>query len=126
MPVLKSIRHRANNDLFSISVFKGIPEFSQYDPDLNFTKWAAVEVTNQGDQPDTVQPFLLTGGLYAVHLYRGGPAGAFAFFKTLFTEWLPASGYVLDDRPHFEVMGRKYKHNDPASEEEVWIPVRPK
>jgi predicted transcriptional regulator YdeE len=29
-----------------------------------------------------------------------------------------------DDRPHFEVLGKNYKNNDPVSEEEIWIPVR--
>ena len=37
---------------------------------------------------------------------------------------MPASEYILDKRPHFEILGEKYKNDDPASEEEVWIPVR--
>jgi AraC family transcriptional regulator len=32
----------------------------------------------------------------------------------------------LDDRPHFEVLGEKYKNNDPTSEKEIWIPILPK
>jgi AraC family transcriptional regulator len=31
----------------------------------------------------------------------------------------------LDQRPHVEVMGEKYKNNDPDSEEEIWIPIKP-
>jgi AraC family transcriptional regulator len=46
------------------------------------------------------------------------------FFTYIFTRWLPASGYQLDNRPHFEILGDKYKNNDPESEEEIWIPVR--
>jgi AraC family transcriptional regulator len=42
----------------------------------------------------------------------------------MFREWLPASGYELDDRPHFEILGERYKNNDPDSEEELWFPVR--
>lgn len=38
--------------------------------------------------------------------------------------WLPASDYNLDNRPHFEVLGEKYKNNDPTSEEEIWIPIK--
>jgi AraC family transcriptional regulator len=30
------------------------------------------------------------------------------------------------DRSHFEIMGEKYKLNDPNSEEEVWIPIKMK
>jgi predicted transcriptional regulator YdeE len=32
----------------------------------------------------------------------------------------------IDNRPHFEVLGDKYKNNDPSSEEEIWIPIRKK
>jgi AraC family transcriptional regulator len=32
--------------------------------------------------------------------------------------------YELDDRPHFEILGDKYKNNDPNSEEEIWIPIK--
>jgi len=32
----------------------------------------------------------------------------------------------LDNRPHFEVLGEKYKNGDPESEEEIWIPVKEK
>ncbi|MEP1984886.1 MAG: GyrI-like domain-containing protein, partial [Maribacter dokdonensis] len=41
-------------------------------------------------------------------------------------EWIPNSEYQLDGRPHFEVLGAKYKNNDPNSEEEVWIPIKAK
>lgn len=46
------------------------------------------------------------------------PAGYFATY--IFATWLPSSAYVLDNRPHFEVLGAKYKSNDPGSEEEIW------
>jgi len=52
--------------------------------------------------------------------------GGSSFFQKIYTVWLPASDYVLDNRPHFEVLGDKYKNNDPSSEEEVWIPIKPK
>ncbi|WP_339791455.1 GyrI-like domain-containing protein [uncultured Imperialibacter sp.] len=47
-------------------------------------------------------------------------------FEYIFGTWLPASAYDLDDRPHFEVLGDNYKNNDPTSEEEIWIPIRPR
>ena len=33
---------------------------------------------------------------------------------------------LLDQRPHFEILGSKYKNENPASEEEVRIPIKPK
>jgi AraC family transcriptional regulator len=67
----------------------------------------------------------LNGGLYAVFNYKGLNTDNRIFIH-IFTEWLPSSGYVLDERPHFEILGEKYKNNDPESEEEIWIPVKPK
>ena len=36
------------------------------------------------------------------------------------------SDFSLDNRPHFALMGRKYKQDDANSEEEIWIPIKPK
>lgn len=57
-------------------------------------------------------------------VFKGTTADAPAFYNAIFTQWLPANAYMVDDRPHFAVMGAKYKHNDPESEEEIWIPVK--
>ncbi|MGK2861531.1 MAG: GyrI-like domain-containing protein [Chitinophagaceae bacterium] len=47
-------------------------------------------------------------------------------FSYIFNTWLPPSGYDLDNRPHFEILGEKYKNDDPLSEEEIWIPIKQK
>jgi AraC family transcriptional regulator len=31
--------------------------------------------------------------------------------------------FEVDDRPHFEILGIRYRNNDPNSEEEIWIPI---
>ena len=49
-----------------------------------------------------------------------------SIFQYIFSEWIPQSDYSVDDRPHFEVLGAKYKNNDPDSEEEIWIPIKKK
>jgi AraC family transcriptional regulator len=67
----------------------------------------------------------LTGGLYAVFDYKGLSTDN-SIFQFIFGTWLPSSEYDLDDRPHFEVLGNKYKNNDPTSEEEIWIPIKMK
>jgi AraC family transcriptional regulator len=37
-----------------------------------------------------------------------------------------ASGYEIDARPHFEILGSKYVNADAESEEEIWIPIKEK
>jgi AraC family transcriptional regulator len=73
-----------------------------------------------------MEPFTLKGGLYAVFLYKGAASAGSATFQYILGTWIPGSEYDLDDRPHFEILGEKYKNEDPSSEEELWIPIRPK
>lgn len=124
MPHRKKIRHPLNNDVISLQVYK--PDyFKHFDPTNEFDKWATVEVTNFEQIPGEMESFLLPGGLYAVFHYKGSSADD-SIFLYIFGTWLPNSPYKLDNRPHFEVLGEKYKSNDPSSEEHIWIPIKPK
>lgn len=123
MPRRKEISNAVGNDLFSLQMY---PEgfYADFDPSGEFEKWAAVEVAGFDAIPDGMEALELPGGQYAVFVYKGTPEDAGPFYNYIFNEWLPASGYVLDNRPHFELLGDKYRHGDPESEEEVWVPVR--
>ncbi|MGZ3924881.1 MAG: GyrI-like domain-containing protein, partial [Flavisolibacter sp.] len=73
--------------------------------------------------PEGMESFVLEGGLYSVFDYQGLNTDN-KIFIYIFKDWLPYSEYELDDRPQFEVLGEKYKNNDPDSQEEIWIPVK--
>jgi len=120
----KDITNKLTNDLISMQVYKPT-HFADFKPGNVFEKWATVEVTNFDNVPSDMEPFTLTGGLYAVFEYKGLSSDN-SIFQFIFGKWLPNSGYDLDDRPHFEVLGDKYKNDDPTSEEEIWIPIQPK
>lgn len=125
MPHRKEITHALSADLFSLQIFE--PKFfEQFDPNRTFTKWALVEVSHFDQVPADMECFVLPAGQYAVFIHQGDSTSFAKTFGYIFTQWLPNSNYVLDDRPHFEILGSKYKHNNPDSEEEVWIPVRGK
>ena len=72
-----------------------------------------------------METFTLNGGEYAVFDYKGSSNDG-SIFQYIFMTWLPNSEYQLDNRPHFEVLGEKYKNNDPTTEEEIWIPIKKK
>ncbi|WP_262909287.1 GyrI-like domain-containing protein [Mucilaginibacter roseus] len=120
----KEISGALSNDLYSLQVYPA-DYFKVFDAHREFEKWALVEVDAGAVVPEGMETFDLPGGLYAVFNYQGSSADA-SIFNYILSEWLPASDYVLDNRPHFEVLGEKYKNNDPTSEEEIWIPVKPK
>lgn len=111
-----------SSDLISMAVY-GSSYFVEFNPDTAFEKWAAVEVVDFELVPYGMEAFTLLGGLYAVFDYKGSSADP-SIFHSIFGVWLPGSMYVLDDRPHFEVLGSNYKNADPDSEEEIWIPIR--
>jgi AraC family transcriptional regulator len=125
MPKRNEIKNRISSDLISMQVYDILPDFKNFNPSLEFDKWAAAEVEDFDSIPKEMETFVLAGGLYAVFDYKGSSAEAQDVFKYIFGIWLPGSDYALDDRPHFEILGEKYKNNDPESEEEIWIPIKP-
>lgn len=125
MPRKKEIINPLTNDLISLVVYKP-SHFIDFQLTNEFERWATVEVADFINLPADMETYILSGGLYAVFDYKGMSSGASAFFQYIFSEWLPNSDYRLADRAHFEVLGEKYKNNDPSSEEEIWIPIMAK
>ena len=123
MPHKKEIINTVSQELFSLQLYPN-RFFEDYNPETEYTKWAAVPVSEFSFLPDNMEAFTVPSGLYVVFNFKGTVQDAGVFFTYIFTRWLPASGYTVDSRPHFEILGDKYKHNDPESEEEIWIPVK--
>lgn len=64
-------------------------------------------------------------GLYATFHYIGLNTDT-KIFEYIYETSIPTSIYTLDSRPHFEILGEKYKKNDLNSEENIWIPIKVK
>lgn len=126
MPRRREIRNNIGTDLYSMQVYKSPAHFENYNPSALFEKWAAVEVSDFDIVPVDMETYQLPGGLYAVFIHKGPASAGGKTFQYIYGTWVPASDYLLDDRPHFEILGEKYKNEDPDSEEEVWIPIKPK
>lgn len=124
MPRRKELTNTVGSDLISMQVYPAEFDFAKVDINTKFTKWACAEVADFSAIPEGMTAFEIPEGLYAVFHYKGNPADGQNVFQYIFGEWLPASGYSIDQRPHFEVLGPNYKNNDPESEEEIWIPVK--
>ncbi len=126
MPLRKQVNNQMGNDLFSIQVYDQHLNFKDFNPSTTFTKWAAVEVSDFNNIPETLNSYVLQGGLYAIFIHKGPSSSFPKTAQYIFGQWLPASDYELDNREHFELISENSKANDPASEEEVWIPIRAK
>jgi AraC family transcriptional regulator len=123
MPRRKEILNNVSTKLISMQLYGA--SFDASDLHTTFEKWAVVEVTDFNTIPSNMESYFLTGGLYAVFHYKGLDSNT-NIFRYIFGRWLPNSGYVIDNRAHFEILGDKYRNNDPNSEEDIWIPIRAK
>ena len=122
MPVRKEIKNHLTDDLISMTVYHP-DHFINFNPTNEFEKWATLEVADFDQVPGGMEIYTLPGGGYAVFDYKGSNSDH-SIFQYIFGTWLPNSEYELDDRPHFEVLGDKYRNRDPDSEEEIWIPIK--
>jgi AraC family transcriptional regulator len=125
MPKRREISNKTGPELFSVEVYDD-NYFEDFNPEKEFEKWAALEVIDFTNLPPDMELLLIPGGLYAVFIHKGPASGGEKTFRYIFETWLPGSPFLIDNRPHFAVMGEKYKKDDPDSEEEIWIPVRKK
>lgn len=118
----KEIENSIGNDLISMVIYD-LDYFKNFNLGNTFERIAAIEVSSFEAIPEKMEAITLAGGFYAVFEYKGMSNDP-SIFNYIYGTWLPGSEYMLDDRPHFEVLGEKYRNNDQQSEEEIWIPVK--
>jgi AraC family transcriptional regulator len=126
MPHRNSILHRIDDKVFSVQCYSGSIETYFQHPEMEFEKWAAVAVTDLSAVPQEMEVLQIPAGEYLTFIYRGTVMDYPATARFVFGEWIPASEFVVDDRPHFEIIPEGYRPDDPNAEEEVWIPVKRK
>ena len=126
VPELLHTKHRTSVDMISLQVYPADYSFIKFNPNTAFTKWACVSVSQIQDLPPGYDFFTIPSGLYVVFSHKGLASNAGKTFGYIYGEWLPNSVYAIDNRPHFEVLGRKYKNNSIDSEEDIWIPIKPR
>lgn len=122
MPYRNEIINRIGNDFYSIQNYT-TDYFENFTLEKTFEKWAAVQVSDFESLPHAMESLVIPTGLYAVFEHKGIKT---TIFEQIFTKWLPNSNYHLAQRPHFEVLSKKYNKNDPNSGEQIWIPISTK
>lgn len=118
------IKNRVNADFISMNVYDKSLEFKDFNPNIEFEKWAVVEVKDFNEIPDEMEKYTLEGGKYAVFIHKGAASTFHLTQQYIFGTWLPNSKYELDNREHFEVLKSDYVPTDPNAEEEVYIPIK--
>jgi AraC family transcriptional regulator len=123
MPKRKQIKKAIGENVYSIQQFDQVPDFNIPVGEDLYTNWAVQEVEAGVTIPEGMTPFILQGGFYAIFLHRGTPADFPVTARYIFQTWLPASGYKVENRPFFQILTPAYNPGNPASEEEVYIPI---
>lgn len=124
MPRKKEIVPSIGSELYSVEIYDSPSYFASFNPTGEFEKWAAVKVEKFEIIPVGMKTVIIPTGLYAVFPFKGMASEAPKLYQYIIGSWIPDSIYELDHRPHFALMGEKYKNNDPDSEEEFWIPIK--
>lgn len=124
MPKRRTIPGIIDNALYSVEVYHDISFFEHFNPAAEFEKWAAVEVQDISVLPQDMECLLIPKGLYAVFIHKGPASNGFETYNYIYSKWLPESTYKIDMRPHFALMGDKYKQDEADSEEDIYIPVQ--
>jgi AraC family transcriptional regulator len=121
----KEVQSRSNDWLYSVQTYD--ESQGQFTPNSPYDHWAGVEVSNPSSIPAKMEHITVPEGLYAVFIHRGTIKTFAQTMQAIYSQWIPQSDYLLDNRPHLQVMKEKYFGPlDPRSEEEVWLPIIPK
>ena len=122
--VRPAIAGRIGNESYSVKVYDASYSFSPFDPSAEFDKWAAVAVNDDAAVSHGLESLIIPAGNYAEFIHVGPASAAPRTFGYILGEWLPASEFELDLRPHFEILPEGYDPFAEDAEERILIPVR--
>nr|WP_294789983.1 GyrI-like domain-containing protein [uncultured Mucilaginibacter sp.] len=125
MPRRAEIKNPVNSLFYSLEVYPSA-FFDDFKPTNEFEKWAGVEISDSSEQAPGIELLTIPSGEYAVFTHRGPASAGPKTYQYIYGVWFPASDYIIDNRPHFALMDEKYKHDEPDSEEDIYIPVKPR
>lgn len=126
MPNRKSINRLPGNEVYSVQLFRTLPDFQSGVNDELYMNWAVVPVEPGSTIPEGMSQLIIPGGTYAVFLHEGSAAEFSRTAGFIYVEWLPSSNYTVINRPFFQVILPGYRPDDQQAEEVLYVPVQPK
>lgn len=123
-PLSERIPHRVNPSVMYGVEFYG-PEFAQ---EHNWTYFpsTAVGELDISEIPDHLFAAVLPASRYVVFTAKGGLEALPGAFRYAYDTWLPASEYEAAGMLDFERYDDRFHGNEPESEVDVYIPIRPR
>jgi AraC family transcriptional regulator len=125
MPLVKDVPHQKSNHLFAIDTYPPAYNFEHFDPQINFTKWACVEIETTANNTQALDILAIPPSMYAVFEYTGTAAEAGKAFDYILSDWMKNSPYSFDPtKPLFCEMNANYNPFNPKEKELIWIPIQ--
>ncbi|MGF6812447.1 AraC family transcriptional regulator [Paraburkholderia sp. Clong3] len=90
----------------------------------NFDYMCGVEVSDFSALPPELSRVRIAAQRYAVFAHREHISGIRRTMNTIWNQWLPASGHVPADAPHFERYGEQFDPVTGMGGVEVWLPLK--
>lgn len=122
MPRRHEVLSRIGKHVFSIQNYG--KDFTPANPNSEFDKWIGIEVENTSDIPKGMDSFVISSGTFVVFSFKGSVSELPKQRAYIFQEWLPNSGYQLDQKAHFEILSEDYSKDLQNIKEEIWIPIK--
>ncbi len=125
MPRIDGITNNQNTGCYEIHQFDSEFKMENFTENMEFEKWAAIEIDNFDYIPEGLKSLIIEGGEYAVFEHKGTMSNIQMSFDYVYGTWLPNSVYKTDKRADFELYGQKYLGPEhPESITELWIPIK--
>lgn len=125
MPRRNEVENRTDKKIIDLRIYKQ-DYFTSFNPKNTFTKWACVRVSEAVNLPHEMDCHSMAGGLYARFSAPENPANPSEIFQFIFREWLPNSHYILDDRPHFDILNEGKPNTSSSGTQLIHIPIAEK
>lgn len=101
---------------------------SEAEPDCEseLSYFAGLPVADATPVPAGMQALSLPGGLYARFTHTGPLSEIRETMRQIYAEWVPTSGYALDQRPDLEVYDSRFRPDLGQTTFDVLIPIKEK
>lgn len=123
MPKRNQILNRVGTDKFSIQIYNQF-DLKTMSPNTVYEKWVGVAVSDFKTIPEGLETLTINEAKYAVFNFEGKPEEFLKTWQGIHINWLPNSGYKLDDKPHFEKLPEDYHPSNAFVKEEIWVPIK--
>lgn len=82
---------------------------------------ACAEVDSFEDIAQGMETRVIPEGKYVIYTYSGSIEDLGEFYDNIFSKWMPASAYEMDDRPQFELYDDRFMKN---GEFDLYMPIK--